>query len=95
MDEVVVLALALPYFYLAPWWIVRRDMRRLRPEQLERCWPSSSLGAAIIAFGPLCLTVHFVRAHGWLRGVLEGVLWTIATVLLPDLVLLAIGSLFG
>jgi hypothetical protein len=95
VDEVVVLGLALPYFYLAPWWIVRRDMRKLRPEQLERCWPSSSLGAAIVAFGPFCLTVHFVRAHGWLKGMFQGLIWTVATALLPDLILLGASSLVG
>jgi len=41
------------------------------------------------------MTVHFVRAHGWLWGILKGVSWTIATMLLPDLILLAIGPLFG
>ena len=85
----------MPYFYLAPWWIVRRDMRRLSPERLARCWNSASFGAAILAFGPFCLVVHFVKARGWLVGGLLGVAWTVAVVVLPDLVLAAVETLLG
>jgi hypothetical protein len=90
VNQVVVLALVMPYFYLVPWWIVRRDMRGLPPERLARCWNSASFGSAVLAFGPLCMPVHFIKAHGWLRGSVRGVLWTTGAVLLPDLVLAGI-----
>ena len=95
MNEVVVLALVLPYFYLAPWWIVRRDMRRLPADKLARCWNSASFGSAVVAFGPLCLPVHFIKAHGWRKGGVQGLCWTVGAVLLPDLVLGAVETLLG
>ncbi len=64
--------LAVGVSYALPWWVVRWDMRRLRPERLERCWNSASLGAAVLGFGPLCLPFHFVKAHGLWRGLVLG-----------------------
>jgi len=91
-----VLVLMMPYVYLVPWWIVRRDMRRLPPHRLARCWNSASLGAAIVAFVPLCLLVHFIKAHGWLKGSALGVAWTFAwlagALLLPELLVRALGA---
>lgn len=87
--------LLVPYFYLAPWWIVRRDMRRLSPEKLARCWNSASFGSAILVCGPLCIVVHFIKAHGWLTGGPLGLVWTFAAVLLPDLILWPVQSLLG
>jgi hypothetical protein len=85
VDDILVILLLLPFNYLLPWWIVRRDMRSLAPERLERCWNGASLGSAILAFGPLCLPFHFVKARGLMRGLAPGVAWTAAVILLPSL----------
>ena len=95
MDDLVVILLMLPFNYLIPWWIVRRDMRALAPARLARCWNSASLGSAILAFGPLCLPFHFVKAHGLLKGLALGVAWTLAGLLLPALGLEAVARLFN
>jgi len=93
VNELLVLALLLPYYYLATWWIVRRDMRRLPPEKLARCWNAASFGAAVLAFGPLCILVHFIKGHGWVRGPLLGLGWSL--VAMPDLTLAIAVSAFG
>jgi hypothetical protein len=85
VDDILVILLLIPFNYALPWWVVRRDMRSLAPERLESCWNGASLGSAILAFGPLCLPVHFVKAHGLVRGLGLGLLWTLAVVVLPAL----------
>jgi hypothetical protein len=93
VDDILVILLLLPFNYLLPWWIVRRDMRSLPAERLEKCWNGASLGAAILAFGPLCLPFHFVKAHGLVRGLVLGLAWTAGAVFLPALGLEALGTL--
>ena len=95
MNEVLVLSLLLPYYYLAPWWVVRRDMRRLPAAKLARSWNGASFGSAILVCGPLSILVHFIKAHGWLKGAPIGLVWTLGTILLPDLILGAIQSLLA
>ena len=95
MDEILVILLLLPFNYLAPWWIVRRDMRSLAPTRLARCWNSASLGSAILAFGPLCLPFHFVKAHGLLRGLGLGIVWTAVVVFVPALALEGLAALLN
>ena len=80
--------------------VVVFDERRLRGERLERAWPSQSRDAAIVAFGPLALLVHFARTRGHVRsvrgvaglawGVLLGTLAVLAVVLLGGLVVEAV-----
>ena len=75
MTGVLVYSLQLALGILLPWWVVRRDQRRLTPEQLQRTWNEASFRSAIVAFGPLCLPVHFTKARGSFRGLLLGLLW--------------------
>jgi hypothetical protein len=58
-----------------PLAIVRRDLRRLPPERLQRAWPDSTLLGSVVAFGPLCLPVHFARTRSPMRGLLIGLFW--------------------
>jgi hypothetical protein len=58
-----------------PAWVVRRDQRRLRPEQLARTWNDASFWAAVVAFGPLCVPVHFTKARRSVAGLLLGLGW--------------------
>jgi hypothetical protein len=53
--------------------VVRADERFMREERLERAWPPASRDAAIVAFGPLALPIHFARTRGHFRSV-RGVL---------------------
>jgi protein-S-isoprenylcysteine O-methyltransferase Ste14 len=52
--------------------ILRFDEARLSEEQLERAWPPSSRNAAVLAFSPICLIVHFIKTRWSLIGVLLG-----------------------
>jgi len=60
------------------WW----DERRLRPEWLERAWPGSTRLAAAVAFGPLCLPVHFWRTRRSFFGFAFGCLITVGVLAL-------------
>jgi hypothetical protein len=55
--------------------VVRRDMRRLPPERYVRSWNEASFWSAVVAFGPLCIPVHFIRTRRSLVGALLGVAW--------------------
>jgi hypothetical protein len=74
--EVVAFALQLALTIALTAGVVRRDERRLPPERLARAWNVASFWSAVVAFGPLCIPVHFVRTRRNLIGVLLGLLWT-------------------
>jgi len=60
------------------WW----DERRLSPETLARAWPTSTRILAAVAFGPLCLPVHFWRTRRSFSGTLLGCLFAIGVLVL-------------
>ena len=72
MAEAVVVILSFALGIAIPVWLVRFDMRRLSDEQLERAWPDVSLWMAVVAFGPLCIPVHFWKTRRSLLGLLLG-----------------------
>ena len=53
--------------------IILLDELLMSEARLERAWPPASRNAAIIAFGPIALLVHFARTLGHFRS-LRGVL---------------------
>ena len=89
MREVLELAIQIAGSIAVPALIVRRDIARLEGPALARSWPESSLWSAVVAFGPLCIPVHFVRTRRSLVGLGLAALW-LALALLP---LLALGWL--
>jgi len=54
--------------------IVWYDERRSSLERLDRAWPVSTRLVAVMAFGPLCLPVHFWRTRRTFLGVGLGLL---------------------
>lgn len=48
--------------------VIMLDERWMKAEHLERAWPPTSRDAAIIAFGPLAIPVHFLRTRGGFRS---------------------------
>ena len=48
---------------------------RLPPERYVRSWNEASFWSAVVAFGPLCIPVHFIRTRRSLVGALLGVAW--------------------
>jgi hypothetical protein len=60
-----------------PVLVVRRDIKRLRAEQLERAWTDVTVLAACLLCGPLCLPIHFVKTRRSIAGFAVGLLWTV------------------
>jgi len=69
----LVLQIALGVVFTA--WVVRRDMRRLPPRLHARAWNEASFWSAVVAFGPLCIPVHFVRTRRTFVGFALGLVW--------------------
>jgi len=80
------LGLQLAATVLVPWLIVRRDVARIRSDWRARCWPETTLLASVVAFGPLCLPVHFVRTRRRPLGLVLGFVWMVAAFVLSALV---------
>ncbi|MDP8999867.1 MAG: hypothetical protein M3O46_07125 [Myxococcota bacterium] len=69
-------------------WIIVRDERRLRGDQLARAWPPQSRDATIfglwnLGVHPLCVLLHFARTRRGYAGVDMGLL-ALAVVLVAD-----------
>ena len=75
MVDVLVLVTQLGLMIWLSWWVIRRDLRRLEPEELARTWGEASFWVAVVCFAPLCIPVHFVKARRSLEGLLFGVGW--------------------
>ena len=58
-----------------PACIVRFDTRRLDADRLARAWPDTSFWIAVVAFGPLCIPVHFWKTRRSLLGLVLGLIW--------------------
>ena len=70
--EFIVYVLSMIVTFGATYGILRFDESRLSEAQLERAWPPSSRNAAVLAFSPICLIVHFARTRLSLIGALLG-----------------------
>ena len=67
-------------------WVLRRDMRRLPPWQYRRAWNEASFWSAVVAFGPLCIPVHFIRTRRTLLGAARGAAWMTAVLVVISLI---------
>jgi len=81
LAEVLSLVVQMALGIVVPWWIVRRDLRRRPPEELARAWNDASFWTAIVAFGPLCIPVHFIKTRRSLWSVFEGTDWMVVAIL--------------
>ncbi|MES1173012.1 MAG: hypothetical protein ABUL62_01695 [Myxococcales bacterium] len=95
MAETLIVALSLVLNALLPYLIVRRDLAHLSEERLARAWPQASFLAAVYAFGPLSLPVHFGRTRRSLPGFALGVFWLALSLLAEAAVSSALGALLG
>ena len=59
-------------------WVVSRDMRRLPAQRFARSWNEASFWSAVVAFGPLCIPVHFLRTRRTVLGFVLGLAWMAA-----------------
>jgi hypothetical protein len=95
VGEVLLFTLSFALGIAVPAWIVRRDLRQLTGEPLARSWPDASLWAAVVAFGPLCLPIHFIKTRRNGLGLALGIAWLVAAILLISLPVELLGWLFG
>lgn len=95
MADVAQLILQLALGILLPATVVRRDLRRLNPEQLARTWNTASFWTAVVAFGPLCLPVHFVKARRSVVGLVLGMFWMVVVIAAILLVVEGIARMSG
>jgi len=73
--------------------LLRRDMRRAPRDRLARGWNEASFWSAVVAFGPLCIPVHFARTRRTVPGFVLGLLWAAGILLVTSLVGEAVGLL--
>ena len=66
--ELVVLLVSGALLPLLCWGVLVLDERRLDPPRLARAWPAVSRTAAVLAFGPLAVVLHFARTRGSFRS---------------------------
>jgi hypothetical protein len=89
MFDVFEVVLAMLMNIAFPAWVVRWDERRLPALALSRAWNPASFWIAVVAFGPLCLPVHFVRTRRSIWGFLLGI-FAFATVILCQVAVSAV-----
>ncbi len=94
MAEVLLFCLSFALGIAVPATIVRRDLARLDGERLNRAWPDASLWAAVVAFGPLSVPVHFLRTRRSLPGVGLALVWLVGALLLIIVPVELAGRLF-
>jgi hypothetical protein len=95
VGEIAVFALQLALGIVVPWWIVRRDLRRLDEARLGRAWNDASLWMSLVMFGPLCLPFHFTKTRRSIWGLLLGLVWMVAAFVAIGIVASGIGFVFG
>lgn len=95
MAEVLLVVIQMGLGIALPWWVVRRDMRRLPSKQLARTWNDASLWSALVAFGPLCVPVHFIKARRNAWGALLGVFWLVAVLAVTGAAVVLLSWVFG
>ncbi|MDB4997558.1 MAG: hypothetical protein JWM74_4990 [Myxococcaceae bacterium] len=94
--EMVEFSVALVLNAVLTFAVVATDERWLaysNPELLDRAWPSSTRLSASIAFGPLCLPIHFWRTRTSVLRRLLGLAAAAGVILVVQAIVVAIDLL--
>ena len=86
MFDVLAVSLQIALGIALPAIVIKKDLLRLEPVRLARAWNDASLWSAVVAFGPLCLIVHFARTRRSLWGLLLGLAWAVLAMALSAIV---------
>lgn len=78
-----------------PFWLIRRDDRRLSPERWARGFPPATFWIAIVYFGPLAILLHYVRTRRSLAGLAMGIAWLAVTLAISVLIGVGIEHFVG
>ena len=95
MSEALLVALSLVLNAGLPYWIVKRDLARCSELQRSRAWPEASFLAAVLAFGPLSLPVHFAKTRRSVPGLGLGFGLCALTLVVESLAVSALASVLG
>src|SRR4051812_38647411 len=95
MSEVLILVLSFVLNAALPYLVVRYDLKRLPEPQLARAWPEASFLAAVFAFGPLALPVHFTKTRRSVLGLGLGLAMLALTLAVETLIASAPSLLLG
>lgn len=79
MTELVALLVSMTLQIVVPFWVIRRDDRRLTGVAHARGFPAATFWIAVVVFGPLSIPIHFVRTRRNWVGLLLGLGWFVAT----------------
>ena len=78
MRQLIAIVTQMATGIVLPALLVRWDERRLSEKLQDRCWPKASFWCAVVAFGLLCVPVHFCRTRRSVLGLVQGLLWAVA-----------------
>ena len=93
--EALLVALSLVLNAGLPYWIVKRDLARCTELQRSRAWPEASFLAAVVAFGPFSLPVHFTKTRRSVLGLGLGFGLCALTLVAESLAVSALASVLG
>ncbi|MGE5784361.1 MAG: hypothetical protein ACM3ZE_07210 [Myxococcales bacterium] len=75
MSEVILIIVSMALQIALPFWVIRRDDRKLTGEAYARGYPESTLWIAVVVFGPVSILFHFVRTRRNWVGLVLGLVW--------------------
>lgn len=79
MLDVLSLLVSMCLQILLPFWVIRRDERKLTERALDRAFPEATFWIAVVVLGTVSLPIHFVRTRRSVAGLLLGLGWFCAT----------------
>jgi hypothetical protein len=75
MPDVLSLLVSMSLQILLPFWLIRRDERKLTQPALNRAFPEATFWIAVVVLGLVSIPIHFVRTRRSVTGLLLGLLW--------------------
>lgn len=75
MSDVLRLIVSMALQIALPFWLIRRDDRRLTGLAHARGFAESTFWIAVVVFGPLSIPIHFIRTRRNWVGLVLGLVW--------------------
>jgi len=75
MGEVILIIVSMALQIALPFWVIRRDDRKLTAPVYARGYPESTFWIAVVVFGPVSILIHFLRTRRNWVGLVLGLVW--------------------